>query len=330
MKLQSRHTVFLAIPFDAATTPMYRRTLRRLKKRFGKRFNFVFGNNNVIPPSPQIIRIQHFKAQNDDLLKQFHANILAADIVIADLTHNNPNVHVELGIAITLNKNILRLTSRNIVEVGSDVKGYDVDFYRDEADLRARIGNYLKQFLEIKDTPLNKTAGALYSRKLWSGKEFKHSQQERQLLPIHQIGFMRDGAIRLKFRFQSVENPTVWFGIYFRYGGENPWLSPGYLIYVRKTGALELAELPSVTIIRKIKYPQFELKTDHLFEVAFSGNKLNAIIDGAQKMVKADELLIQSPGKVSIGNVDSVVKVSRVEIVSRDTINTLGSSARSQ
>ena len=43
---------------------------------------------------------------NTELYKQFVSEIYKADIIIADLTHNNPNVHVELGIALQMNKNM--------------------------------------------------------------------------------------------------------------------------------------------------------------------------------------------------------------------------------
>jgi hypothetical protein len=295
---------------------MYERILGQLKgSTLGKHFDFVFGNSGVIEPSPTFLKMHLFKEQNNDLLKQFLSNIESADIIIADLTNNNPNVHVELGIAISMNKNILRMSSRNLVEIGSDVRGYEVKGYSNEKDLHGRISNYLKQFLSIKQLPLNKKAGPFYGLHYYHSRKVKHGEY------VEPLSTMRDGAASVKFQFKNVESDEDWFGVYFRHGHVNPWIG-GYLLYARKNGSLELVELPNVRMVEKRGYGDLAINKSHILQFAVDGNKLVACLDDKRKRcLETDKLRIQSPGFISVGCHKSEVEFSCMEIVCRDTIN---------
>lgn len=162
MNPQSSYRVFIAMPFDGSMLPMYQKIVKKLKLNFCReRFDFIFGNEAPIK-SKRPLTVELFKNQNIDLLEQFYLNIRSSDVIIADLTNNNPNVHVELGIALTLNKNILRVSGRDLSELGSDVKSYDTRRYRNEEDLRNQIENYLHIFLSIKELPLSEKAGDFF------------------------------------------------------------------------------------------------------------------------------------------------------------------------
>jgi hypothetical protein len=312
------HQVFFAFPFDAATKPMYERILKSLKKRFGRSFQFIYGNSSVIEPSPKFQKMYFFKKQNNDLLNQFLSNIKTSDIIVADLTNNNPNVHVELGIGITLNKNILRVSSRNIIEVGSDVRGYEVNHYSSENNLRDKIKNYLEQFLSIKELPLSRKAGPLYANHILKSETLKHTNQA---FPVRYLSSMRDGALRVKFRFISAVSKMDWFGIYLRYGSQNPWAGKGYLLYVRMNGILELAELPNVRVLKHKKYRSLKLNQSHALQLAIDGSNLSACLDNQlNKQLEINDLNIQSPGNVAMGCYRSEITVSRAETVCRDTI----------
>src|SRR2546426_12302648 len=115
MALKTSHRVFFAIPFDSTTKEMYGDIASRLKERYN--VTSVFGNMEI-SPSPEYSEIVSFKAQNSDLVTQIKSEIEKADVIVADLTQNNPNVHVELGIGLYLNKNILRVTGRSLTELG--------------------------------------------------------------------------------------------------------------------------------------------------------------------------------------------------------------------
>jgi nucleoside 2-deoxyribosyltransferase len=127
------HKLFFAIPFDSATKNLYHRVTRAIRKRYPG-VTTVIGNEEV-GPSQRYSDIASFKAQNRELTRQFVAQIQDADIVVADLTHNNPNVHFELGIALMQNKNILRVTGRSISELGFDIRNLEAYQYKNEAQL---------------------------------------------------------------------------------------------------------------------------------------------------------------------------------------------------
>ena len=95
--MKKKHKLFFAIPFDSASKHLYERVCEKIREQYPA-LTTVTGNKEV-GPCQRLSDIASFKAQNQELTEQFVAQIQESDIVIADLTHNNPNVHVELGIA---------------------------------------------------------------------------------------------------------------------------------------------------------------------------------------------------------------------------------------
>ena len=118
--MKTHHKIFFAIPFDSATSNQYDRVTTIIRARYPL-VTTVIGNKQG-GPSPEYADIAIFKAQNRELHQQFTVQIRDADIVVADLTHNNPNVHVELGIALQHNKNILQVSGRSVAELGFDIR----------------------------------------------------------------------------------------------------------------------------------------------------------------------------------------------------------------
>jgi hypothetical protein len=214
-----------------------------------------------------------------------------------------------------MNKNILRVSSRNLSEVGSDVRGYEVNNYSSERDLYKKLRDYLNQYISIKRLVLGKKAGPFYGLHYPNSKKVKHGEY------VPPLATMRDGATRVRFKFKYVETDEDWFGIFFRHGDVNPWIG-GYLLYARKNGSLELAELPSVRIVEKKEYGDLGLNRNHMLQFAVDGNKLAACLDNrVGGYMETDKLRIQSPGFISIGCHKSEVLFSRAETVCRDTIN---------
>jgi len=314
MRMQSSYLIFFAFPFDPAIKPMYERIMGHLKTKYNDRFQCLFGNTSVIQPSPKFLEYQVFKQQNADLLNQFLSNIMSSDVVVADLTYNNPNVHVELGIAISLNKNILRVSGRSLTEIASDVRGYEVYNYSSEENLRNKIENYLEQYLSIKELPLNIEAEPFYN--LFFPEE--KSLRSREYFPIKTS--FRDGAVKVKFRFEYAKTDEDWFGIFFRQSHANPWLG-GYLLYARKNGKLEIVELPNVDLLKKLDYSDLDLGTYHTIQFAVDGNRLRACLDDKfEGCLETGNLNIQSYGDIGLYCYDTEVTFSFVETVCRDTI----------
>ena len=96
--MKTEHKIFLAIPFDSATRALYRNISDTIRELYDK--VTVVTASAQVGPSEAYSKIATFKLQNRELHKQFVSQITDSDIVIADLTHNNPNVHIELGIAL--------------------------------------------------------------------------------------------------------------------------------------------------------------------------------------------------------------------------------------
>jgi hypothetical protein len=162
MGIKASYNLFFAIPFDTATLRMYERIGGKVRTKYrNRRITTIIGTREV-GPSPAYSDIASFKAQNSEMVSQMLREIEGADIIVADLTHNNPNVHFELGIGLQLNKNILRVTGRSLNELGFDIRNLDIAQYNTEEVLLQRIYQYLDMFFAIKDLPLSAKAGPMY------------------------------------------------------------------------------------------------------------------------------------------------------------------------
>jgi hypothetical protein len=322
MNKTGSYNVFVAIPFDIATKSMYESILQDLSDRFGKRLQFIFGTEIVIGPSPDYSNIETFKVQNRDLLEQFYLRIVSSDIIVADLTHNNPNVHVELGIAISLSKNILRVSGRDLVELASDVKGYMVNKYLDASDLTSKIQNYLDRFLMIKDLPLSEKAGRYYQVSYPEGVVIGEDTGTRAVSSWTPPLFaMRDGEIKVKFKFLWTGFDHDWCGVSLRSGQANPW-NGGYLVNIRKNGSLELTMMPTVAILRTRQYNPLEIDKEYTLHVKIDGSNLIASLDDDfRDSLVLNDLNIQSPGNVVLGCHRSKVGFRECQSVCRDTID---------
>lgn len=100
-----RRSIFLAYSWDNLTKTIYKKIAEKLKKEWDIRSG---SESHTLPQLRG--KIEQFKNQNRQLFEIFVKNIKSSDVFIADVTTQNPNVMLELGIAINLNKNILILS----------------------------------------------------------------------------------------------------------------------------------------------------------------------------------------------------------------------------
>jgi hypothetical protein len=234
---------------------MYERVAKEVRQRFPW-VTTVIGTHEV-GPSPRYSNMASFRAQNRELTSQFVSQIREADVVVADLTHNNPNVHVELGIALMENKNILRVTGRALTELGFDIRNLDVRHYKHEKDLVKTLVQYLHMFFEIKRLTISKRHTGLYFREpaplrlqAISLKENGSDFDMKSMSPPSYI--LRDGAVKTRFEILKAKSAEDWFGIYFRFGA-SPFLG-SHLVYVRQNGVIELAVYPGQRSLRLFRY----------------------------------------------------------------------------
>ncbi len=311
--MKRAHKIFFAIPFDSATTKLYEDIRRVVKKRY-PRVTTVIGTEEV-GPSPDYSDIASFKAQNTELNKQIAYEIRDSDVVIVDLSNNNPNVHFELGIALAYNKNVLRVTGRSLKELGFDIQNLEVFAYKSKLDLSKRILGYLRTFFSIKELRFSKRVPSLY----YEQRTKTHLKAAATQLVIGNAATfeMRDGAVRIGFRIRKVNDPSdSWFGIYFR-AGVNPFLG-SYLAYVRRNGKLAVVSYPGQRLLKEVGGEASVLGVQTL-RVDFENNYLEAKI--GRTRLETDGLSNQAIGRVCPAVFGLDADVCTVEMICRDTIN---------
>lgn len=316
--MKKGHKLFFAIPFDAATKSQYERITKMIRKKYPG-ITTVIGSNEI-GPSKRYSDFKSFKAQNRELHQQFTKQITEADVLIADLTHNNPNVHVELGIALMQNKNILRVTGRSVSELPFDVRQLEIATYRNESALIKIITRYLDTFLEIKTLSLDPKNEPFFSN-VAQNKELDGISQGR----LGETGELdgaidfpiRDGAVRARFSFLAAVTPADWFGVCFRVGGVNPWIG-SHMVYVRQEGSVDLATYPGPEVINLISAPARTPEQHELF-IDFENDALTVRLNNNR--AETNKLTHQRAGRFVLVAYRSKVLVISADVISRDTID---------
>jgi len=312
--MKTDHRLFFAIPFDSATKNLYLHICRKIRKRYPS-VTTVIGNQEI-GPSPEYSSFASFKAQNRELTRQFVNQIMEADIVIADLTHNNPNVHVELGIALIENKNIIRVTGRSVSELGFDIRNLEISRYKDEAQLTKIIMTYLETFFKIKRLPISENFTPLYCeepvvpirlRALASNFDYQSS------CPTDFI--MRDGAVQVDFEILRTRSQEDWFGIYFR-AAASPTMG-SHLAYVRQNGMVEIAVYPGPRIIQTLSTGR-AIEGKHSLTIQFENNQFELGMGDVK--LRTDKLSHQTAGRVFQAAWFADVDVYSAQMICRDTI----------
>ena len=328
------YKIFFAIPFDNYSISMYREhIIPRLREKYGeeKELFCIVGNQQIGSPETYEA-IETFKMQNSELFRHFVKQIRQADIIIADLTDNNPNVHVELGIALFYNKNILRVTRSSYERLAFDVRNYEIVQYSMEEGLFDKIEKYLQLFFRIKALDFQSENSKVYyhhpEEKLlqyWSNANEKEiflkesSKHPVVSVPIVDSNFhMRDGKVQVTFEIMDQREDIDWFGVYLRVGSMGfPYGS--ILTYVRKNGALEIAAYPGVRLLGAQRLPSGATGAKTLV-IELEGDRIKASIDGID--LECAGLDIQSPGEVKFASWFTNTKFWNTQIVCRDTIET--------
>ncbi len=320
--MKNKYKIFFAIPFDSASRNLYECIKKRIWERYSEfELTMVFGKEEV-SPSRKSFPIASFKTQNQQLIDQFKLQIQQSDVVIADLTNNNPNVHFELGIALMYNKNILRVTGRTLKELGFDIQGLEVHQYDDYETLEKIVLDYLGTFFKIKQLTISSDHGDLYWKE--SGiqltpRPYFQGSSRFMYRPIRDYRYMlRDGAVVVKFRNVKEYAPDNWFGVYFR-SSYDP-LMGSYLLFVRPGGEVELVVYPGPA---KIQQPQTYrgTKEPHTLLIEFGDSQLNVKFNSKSYLKKQNILSRQISGNIFVAAWNADIDVHSVEMICRDTMD---------
>lgn len=314
--MKTSHRLFFAIPYDSATKNLYDRICHIIRKRYPD-VTIVIGSQEI-GPSPEYSGIASFKAQNRELTKQFVNQIMEADIVLADLTHNNPNVHIELGIALIENKNILRVTGRSVSELGFDIRNLEVHHYKDEMQLTKKIMTYLETFFKIKQLPISRNFIPLYCEEPIVPMKLRAFQKSDGLDIQSNCStdfIIRDGAVQVDFEILRAKSQDDWFGIYFR-TATSPFMG-SHLAYVRQNGMVEIAVYPGPHIL-ETKFTGKPIEGRHSMIIQFENNQLE--LDLGNVKLRTDKLSHQTAGRVFQAAWNADVDVHSVQMICRDTI----------
>jgi hypothetical protein len=100
------------------------------------------------------------------LLDKIKENINRADIIIADCSGRNPNVFYELGIAHTLNKDVILITHDEIKETPSDIRHYEFIRYalNDDVAFLNRLDNAIENITFKRYEPYYEQAKLIFAQ----------------------------------------------------------------------------------------------------------------------------------------------------------------------
>ncbi len=323
--MKNEFTIFFAIPFDSLTRDTYEKITARLREYYRNQSNrymliTIIGDKRV-GSSKEYSEVTSFKAQNEDLHTQFVKDIKKSHVVVADLTNGNPNVHFELGIALATNKNVLRVTGRQVDEMGFDIRNLVASEYRDAEELFLIITKYLDVFFKIKSLGFERDLAELY-RKLppinlpgTPGEVDKTRGQIWQT--VNPIAIFRDGGIKLRGQFlYTLKNRTAWLGVIFRMSEVD---KSGYLLRFCQNGQIELAAHPGPGVIEKKKCAADEMAKVLDIHINIQNDEIEAKINNIELYFDA-RLDLQAIGGVYLASFEAQAFFESTETINRDTI----------
>lgn len=201
--------------------------------QYGSKFTYPVDNSWKLKVKPS--DIEEFIHQNKQLYDVFVAGISSCDLFIADITNHNPNVMVELGIAVQQNKNILVVTSQDINNMEFDIHGLQAFKYTSKRELEDLIERQMEIYSEIKGQTFESDKFTPTKRYFPGIKDSIKKLTNKEAVQILGIPKLKNLRMKVDFRFLfSTDNVQDWFGISLRTSG--PWRYNAELALVRYSG----------------------------------------------------------------------------------------------
>lgn len=232
LQIRTKKKLFVAYPWDIYIQSMYEDLFRELFREWDIRHG-----SKVTLKNSEASDIEKFMNRNKHLYDIFVSAIGKSDFFIADVTHTNPNVMLELGVAIQLNKNVLIVTSDKLNKLPFDISGFRVSQYRDKDELKKIVNKELKVFEEIRSQSFTKHFDGFYFHFPAEG-DLGH----RQVLPLPIPRSIKNLRLRLEYKFLNISNSHDWLGVHLR--TQAPDILRSELVYIRKNKKLESVTFP--------------------------------------------------------------------------------------
>ncbi|MBI2031111.1 MAG: hypothetical protein HYT08_00695 [Candidatus Levybacteria bacterium] len=319
--LKRRRSIFIAYPWDMLVKSMYSSVIETLSKDWDIRHG-----SEITKANKDSSQREKFLNRNKQLYDKFVDGIQKSDIFIADVTNANPNVMVELGIAIQLNKNVIILTSQDPSKLPFDIKGFEVDKYSNQEEVLSLINKHLLMFLKIKNQDFDNYIDECYTRV--DRLEFSHGNNLLQVKLPEKIKNLR---LRVEYKIIYASDPLDWIGFHLRASDPGPSFSE--LVYVRENKNLESVTMGirSTPVVGVSKQNVISENKDGFtkLELILEENRLFAIT--SEKELSDDSAQLESFGSLWIqANAHHLeraekeklnIELRNLEIINLDTIS---------
>lgn len=261
--------MFTAFQWDIHLFNTYEEIFKSLQTKY-KNLTFKYGSK-VLPNEGKSIGIAEFINRNKQMYDIFVEGIESSDIFIADITHHNPNVMLELGIAMKLNKNVLILREKGIKEkFPFNIQSVQINEYATVAELEKIIFEFIGMYSKIRNQTFENYLPERYVKiamiELETGPKGATSNTDLRL-PKR----IKNLIMRFNFNFLDNVSKNDWIGVHLRTQG--PGRNNSELIYSRVNDQLE--SLPWPTNSSPAKATSAQTSGNNRFEISLIENRLD-------------------------------------------------------
>lgn len=316
LTIENKKKLFVAYPWDLYIQGMYEDIFKLIFKKWEVRHG-----SNVTLDNKDYADVEKFLYRNKNLYDVFVTAIEKSDFFIADVTKANPNVMLELGVAIQMNKNVLIVTSEEHASLPFDIKGFRVGKYKTREELINLISDEVNVYKKIKSQDFSNHFNPFYFHFPSEG-ELKHNH----ILPLPLPKNLKNLRLRLEYKFIDKSNSHDWLGVHLR--ASLPELFRSELVYVRENESLESVSFPGRRLPEKgIKETDDALLKDDFktLELIIDENSLRA--KTACAFLSDDKIVSENVGGIALHAfahhqplLDKLaIRYRNIEIISLDT-----------
>lgn len=294
---KNERKIFGAFKWNAYVLSMYEDIFQKIKDKYG--WDIQYGAKHILRNDAdwgndiKTKDVKEFINRNKQLYDIFVEGISSCDIFIADITNHNPNVLLELGIAIQQDKNILVVTSQEVDDLPFDIRGLEAKTYHTKDELRRLIEREIEIYTSIKSQTFGSSK---FINKYEPNLEGIITNKNIVKIDVPKLKNMR---IKIDFRFiYSTNQKLDWFGIHLRSQGPSRYFSELAIVrYTGETRSLTWPEQRKEKDGKKIE--GFNPVDWHTLEILIDENMLTAWVH-QQLVIEDPHLIIENFGEIFI------------------------------